>query len=319
MNSVVDHELIFPYLLRKVTEKAALASYNWIGRGDKEGGDSAAVDAMRESLLELKLNGKVVIGEGEKDDAPQLFNGETFGNRNASAQLDIAVDPVEGTTFLADGQTNAMAVIATAPKGTMFDPGPAFYMEKFAAPAETKGKIKMEWPTAKKLKTVAELIEKDIENLTVFVLDKPRHRGLVEEIYQAGARVSLYPAGDIAGAIMAAIPDTEVDVLMGTGGTPEGIISASAIRAMGGEFLGRIDPQLATELVRVRDAGLDTKRWYERDELIGSDDVHFCATGITSGLLFSGVKRTKHHFRTETLIVTGTSKEMVSLTNWHNR
>jgi len=319
MDSVVTHDLIFPYLLRKVTEKAALASYNWIGRGNKIGGDSAAVEAMRASLEELKINGTIVIGEGEKDEAPQLYNGEVFGNKDVSDQLDIAVDPIEGTTFLADGQTNAMAVIATAPKGTMFDPGPAFYMEKFAAPAETRGKIDMDWPIEKKLLTVAKLIEKDIENLTVFVLDKPRHRSLIEEIHHAGARVSLYPAGDIAGALMAAIPDSEVDVLMGTGGTPEGIISASAIRAMGGEFLGRLDPQLATELVRVRDADLDTKRWYDRDELIGSDDVHFCATGITSGMLFSGVNKTKHHFRTETLIVTGIRKEMVSLTNWHRR
>ena len=238
MDSVVTHDLIFPYLLRKVTEKAALASYNWIGRGNKTGGDSAAVEAMRVSLEELKINGTIVIGEGEKDKAPQLYNGEVFGNKDASDQLDIAVDPLEGTTFLADGQTNAMAVIATAPKGTMFDPGPAFYMEKFAAPAETRGKIDMDWPIDKKLLTVAKLIEKDIENLTVFVLDKPRHRSLIEQINHAGANVSLYPAGDIAGALMAAIPDSEVDVLMGTGGTPEGIISASAIRAMGGEFLG---------------------------------------------------------------------------------
>ena len=319
MDGVDTSDLVFPYLLRKVTERAALESYDWIGRGNKEGGDKAAVEAMRMSLTELKLNGTVIIGEGEKDEVPGLYHGQVFGNKNASDQLDIAVDPVEGTTSLAVGQTNAMAVIAIAPKGTMFDPMPAFYMEKFSAPAETKGKIDMQWPTEKKLSTVAKLIGKDIENLTVFVLDKPRHRDLVEEIYRTGARVSLYPAGDIAGAIMAAIPDSEVDVLMGTGGTPEGIISACAIRALGGEFLGRMDPQLATEIVRVKEAGLDTEYWYDRDELIGSGDVHFCATGITSGLLFSGVKSTKHHFRTETMIVTGTSKEMMSLTNWHKR
>ena len=171
MDSVVTHDLIFPYLLRKVTEKAALASYNCIGRGNKTGGDSAAVEAMRVSLEELKINGTIVIGEGEKDEAPQLYNGEVFGKKDASDQLDIAVDPLEGTTFLADGQTNAMAVIATAPKGTMFDPAPAFYMEKFAAPAETRGKIDMDWPIEKKLLTLAKLIEKDIYNLTVFVLD----------------------------------------------------------------------------------------------------------------------------------------------------
>ena len=319
MDGVDTSDLVFPYLLRKVTERAALESYDWIGRGNKEGGDKAAVEAMRMSLTELKLNGTVIIGEGEKDEVPGLYNGQVFGNKNESDQLDIAVDPVEGTTSLAVGQTNAMAVIAIAPKGTMFDPMPAFYMEKFSAPAETRGKIDMQWPTEKKLSTVAKLIGKDIENLTVFVLDKPRHRDLVEEIYRTGARVSLYPAGDIAGAIMAAIPDSEVDVLMGTGGTPEGIISACAIRALGGEFLGRMDPQLATEIVRVKDAGLDTEHWYDRDELIGSGDVHFCATGITSGLLFSGVKSTKHYFRTETMIVTGNSKEMMSLTNWHKR
>jgi len=319
MYNVDTHDSIFPYLLRRVTEKAALASYNWIGRGNKEGGDKAAVDSMRKSLTEIKLNGTVVIGEGEKDQAPQLYNGEVFGDENAEDHLDIAVDPVEGTTYLVGGQTNAMAVIATAPRGTMFDPGPAFYMEKFAAPAETRGKIDMEWPTEKKLQTVATLIEKDLADLTVFVLDKPRHRSLIEEIHNAGARVTLYPAGDVEGALMAAIPDTEVDVLMGTGGTPEGIISACAIRAMGGEFLGRIDPQLATEIVSVRNVGLETDRWYDRDELISSNDVHFCATGITSGLLFSGVKLTKHHLRTETLIVTSASKEKVSLTNWHNR
>ncbi len=319
MESVDTHDLIFPYLLRKVTERAALASYKWIGRGDKKGGDNAAVEAMRSSLKELKLNGTVVIGEGEKDDAPKMYNGEVFGDATTSNHLDIAVDPVEGTTYLAEGQTNAMSVIAISPKGTMFDPGPAFYMEKFSAPAETRGKIKMDWSTEKKLRTVAKLLEKDLESITVFVLDKPRHRNLVEEIYQAGARVSLYPAGDVAGALMAVMPDSEIDVLMGTGGTPEGILSACAIRAMGGEFMGRMDPQLATEIVRVREAGIDTSRWYDRDELIGSEDVHFCATGITSGLLFSGVKSAKHYFRTETLILTGTTKEMVSLTNWHSR
>ena len=319
MNSVNTHDLIFPYLLRKITERAAVASYEWIGRGNKVGGEKAVVDAMRLALTDLKLNGTVVIGEGEKDDTTQLYNGELFGDENASDKLDIAVDPLEGTTSLSVGQTNAMAVIATAPKGTMFVPMPAFYMEKFSAPAETRGKIDMKWTTEKKLHTVAKLIGKDVENLRVYVLDKPRHRNLVEEIYLTGARVSLYPAGDIAGAIMAATPDSEVDVLMGTGGTPEGIISACAIRALGGEFLGRMDPQLATEIVSVRDAGLDVTRWYDRDELIGSDDINFCATGITSGLLFSGVKLTKHHFRTETLIVTGDSKEKVLLTNWHNR
>ncbi len=317
MANVDTHDLIFPYLLRKVTEQAALASYSWIGRGQKEKGDAAAVEAMRESLQALKLNGTVVIGEGEKDEAPQLYKGEKFGDADHPVQVDIAVDPVEGTTYLAKGLTNAMATIAISPRGTMLDPGPAFYMEKFAAPAEVRGYIDMEWSVAKKLRTVAELLGKDINSITVFVLDKPRHRMLVEEIYAAGAKVTLYPAGDVAGALMAAMPDTEVDVLMGTGGTPEGILSACAVRAIGGEFLGRMDPQLPTEIVRVREAGMDTGKWYDRDELIGSSDVHFCATGITSGLLFDGVEKTPHHFRTQTLIITGSTQERVILTNWY--
>jgi len=274
---------------------------------------------MREALIAMKVNGKVLIGAGSKEETPHLYFGEVLGDPNAEEQLDIAVDPVEGMTHLAKGQTNALAAIAMAPKGSLFDPSPAFYMEKFASPPETKGKIKMKWSTEKKLSTVAKLMDKDIENLTVFVLDKPRHRNLVQDIYDAGAKVLLYPAGDIAGAILAATPDTGIDVLMGTGGTTEGVISACAIRAIGGEFLGRMDPQLATEIVRVRDAGLDTERWYKCEELVASDDVHFCATGITSGLLFDGVERTKDYFRTETLIVNGATQERVSLTNWHKR
>ena len=319
MDGTDTRDLVFPYLLRNVTERAALAYFDRNGRGNKEDGDKAASEAMRMSLSELKLNGTVIIGEGEKGEVPELYNGQILGEKNASDQLDIALDPLEGTTSLEVGQTNAMAAIAIAPKGTMFDPMPAFYMEKFSAQAETRNKIDMEWSTEKKLQTVAKLIGKDIGSLTVFVLDKPRHRNLIEEIYRIGAKVLLYPAGDIAGAIMAAIPDSEVDVLMGTGGTHEGIISACAIRAMGGEFIGRMDPQLATEILSVRDAGLDIARWYDRDELIETDDIHFCATGITSGLLFNGVKLTKQHSRTETLIVTGASKEKVLLTNWHNR
>ena len=316
MPKVDTQDQIFPFLLRKVTEQAALASYSWIGRGQKEKGDAAAVAAMRQALKDLNLNGMVVIGEGEKDQAPQLYNGEVFGDKEGVNQVDIAVDPVEGTTYLVKGLTNAMATIAISERGKIFDPGPAFYMEKFAGPAELRGRINMEWSVQKKLTTSAELLKKEIQALTVFVLDKPRHRGLVESIYEAGARVLLYPAGDVAGALMAAIPDTEVDLLMGTGGTPEGVLCACAIRAMGGEFMGRIDPQLPTEIVRIREAGMDTTRWYDRDELIGSDEVHFCATGITSGLLFDGIIKTNHYFKSQTLIINGSNKELMMLTNW---
>jgi len=316
---VDSHDMIFPYLLRNVTEKAALASYDWIGRGQKEDGDGAAVDAMRAVIQDLGINGTVVIGEGEKDEAPQLYNGEKFGDPDGEHQLDIAVDPVEGTTYLAKGLTNAMATIAVAPRGSMFDPGPTFYMEKWASSPATRGKIDMNWSVQEKLEAVAELDKKNIDSVTVYILDKPRHRGMIDEVYAAGARVMLYPAGDVAGSLMASMPYNEVDVMMGTGGTPEGVLCACAIRGLGGEFMGRLDPQLPSEILAVREAGLDTKKWYDRDELCTSDDTYFCATGITSGLVFNGVERTPAHYITQTLIITGRNQERMLLANWHKR
>ncbi|GJM02579.1 MAG: fructose-1,6-bisphosphatase [Rhodomicrobium sp.] len=310
----VKPELI--YGLRKVTEDAARAAYVWIGRGDKERGDGAAVDAMRSALQEIELEGLVVIGEGEKDEAPQLFNGEIVGQPGAAFKADIAVDPVEGTSYLAKGQTNALAVIAIAPRGTMMDPGPAFYMEKFAAPPEARGKIDPNWTTKKKIETLADILKKDVSEVAVYVLEKPRHRKLVQDIHDAGARVLLYPAGDVAGALLAAIPDSGVDALMGTGGTPEGIMSAVAIRALGGEFLARLDPQLQTEALAVKAAGLDTSRWYKVDELVKSDDLYFCATGITTGLMLEGVERTRQGFKLQTLMVTGSTSERQVLTTY---
>ncbi|MBI3453356.1 MAG: class II fructose-bisphosphatase [Rhodospirillales bacterium] len=302
--------------LTAVTEAAARAAYDWIGRGDKEQGDAAAVDAMRAALGALEIDGTIVVGEGEKDEAPGLYNGERVGNPDSPIKLDIAVDPVEGTSYLAKGLTNAMAVIALAPRGAMFDPGPAFYMEKLAVPPAAKGKIDVNWPTAEKLRVLAAALSKKISDLRVFVLEKPRHRTLIEEIHKAGARVSLYPAGDVAGALMAAIPDSGIDALMGTGGTPEGLLSACAIRALGGEFLGRINPQLQTETAAVRKAGIDTVRWYSAAELVRSDEVYFCATGITTGLLFDGVERTAEFDRTQTLMISGATGERQILTSY---
>ena len=304
------------YGLRKVTESAAQAAFDWIGRGDKERGDGAAVDAMRASLQQLAIEGLVVIGEGEKDEAPQLYNGEIVGQPGADFKVDIAVDPVEGTSYLAKGLTNAMAVIAIAPRGSMMDPGPAFYMEKFAAPAEAKGEIDPNWSTEEKLRTLAKVLKKDISEITVYALEKPRHRQLVEEIHDCGARVLLYPAGDVAGALLAAIPDSGVDALMGTGGTPEGIMSAVAIRALGGEFMGRIDPQLQTEALAVKEAGLDTSKWYKIEELVDSDDLYFCATGITTGLMLDGVERTNGGFKMQTLMVAGNAGGRQVLTTY---
>jgi fructose-1,6-bisphosphatase II len=312
-------EQSFIYGLRAVTEAAARAAYDWIGRGDRNQGDLAGVEAMRIALNDMPVGGTVVIGEGEKDEAPALYKGETLGDQSAPLQFDIAVDPVEGTSYLAKGMTNAMAVIAMAPRGSMFDPGPAFYMEKFAGPPAVRGKIDPKAPVDEKLKILAELLDKPISELTVYVLEKPRHRELVSRIHASGARVALYPAGDVAGALMAAIPDSGIDALMGTGGTPEGAISACAIRLLGGEFLGRLDPQLPSEIIAVREAGLDTSKWYRVDELIRSDEAYFCATGITTGLLFDGVERTRSQEKTQTLMIAGPGGERQILTTWHSR
>ena len=271
---------------------------------------------MRNALQQIELEGLVVIGEGEKDEAPQLYNGEIVGQPGASFKADIAVDPVEGTSYLAKGLTNALAVIAIAPRGSMMDPGPAFYMEKFAAPAEAKGEIDPNWSVEEKIKTLAKCLKKDVSEITVYVLEKPRHRQMIQEIHDTGARALLYPAGDVAGALLAAIPDSGVDALMGTGGTPEGIMSAVAIRAMGGEFMGRIDPQLQTEAMAVKKAELDTSKWYQIEELVSSEDLFFCATGITTGLMLDGVEKNNGGFRMQTLMVIGETQERQVLTTY---
>ncbi len=310
---------LFAYGLRNVTEAAAIAAYDWIGRGDKESGDGAAVEAMRAELNRLPIDGRVVIGEGEKDEAPALYNGETVGNPNHPAKFDIAVDPVEGTSFLAKGLTNAMAVIALAPRGSMMEPGPAFYMEKFAGPQEVAGKIDPHAPVADKLNTIARETGKPIEEVVVYVLEKSRHKKLVQEIHAAGARAWQYPAGDVAGALLAAIPGSPVDCLMGTGGTPEGILCAVAIRAMGGEFFGRFDPQIDHEVKEVAEAGLDTTAWYGLTDLAQADPCFFCATGITHGLLFDGVRRTPDYDITQSLIIAGQGADRQFLTSYHPR
>jgi fructose-1,6-bisphosphatase II len=304
------------YSLRRVTERAACAAFNWIGRGDADDGGRAALDAMRNALADVDIDAVVVIGEATAGEAPQPHRGEHLGRPGAVFKADIAVDPVEGTSYLVRGLTNALAVLAVAPRGAMMNPGPAFYMEKFVTSAAARGKIDPTAPTSQKLESLARVLNKDISDLTVFVLEKPRHRDLVSEILGAGARVAMYPAGDVAGALMAAIPGSGIDALMGTGGTPEGVMSACAIRAIGGEFLARLDPQLQTEAKAVHDAGIDTSRWFERDELITSDDVFFCATGITTGLMLEGVERTKAHYKVQTMMITGATGERQIMTSY---
>jgi fructose-1,6-bisphosphatase II len=312
-SSSASPELI--YSLRRVSESAALAAFDWIGRGDGMDGGRAALDAMLSSLADVDFDAVVVIGEAGKGEAPQPTRGQRLGRPGSTFKADIAVDPVEGTSYLARGQTNALAVLAVAPRGAMMNPAPAFYMEKFVAPAAARGKIDPHWTTGRKLKVLAEALHKDVSQLTIYVLEKPRHRELIEDILRAGARVALYPAGDVAGALVAAIPGSGIDALMGTGGTPEGVMSACAIRALGGEFLARIDPQLHTEAKAVRDAGLSTTRWYTRDEIIASDDVFFCATGITTGLMLEGVERSRTHYKVQTMMVTGATGERQIMTS----
>jgi fructose-1,6-bisphosphatase II len=310
----VNQQLVFS--LRRVTERAATAAFNWIGRGDSQDAGRAALDAMRSALAEIDIDAVVAIGEATRGEAPQPQRGERLGRPGSSFKADIAVDPVEGTSYLVRGQTNALAVLAVSARGAMMNPGPAFYMEKFVASAPARGKIDPRWPPEKKLDALAELLDKHVSELTVFVLEKPRHRELVERILSTGARVALYPAGDVAGALMAAIPGSGIDALMGTGGTPEGVMSACAIRAIGGEFLGRLDPQLQTEARAVKEAGIDTSKWYDRDEIIASDNLFFCATGITTGLMLEGVEKTKSHFKVQTMMITGSTGERQILTSY---
>ena len=287
------------YSLRRVSESAALAAFDWIGRGDGMDGGRAALDAMLSALAEVDIDAVVVIGEAGKGEAPQPARGERLGRPSSAFKADIAMDPVEGTSYLARGQTNALAVLAVAPRGSMMNPAPAFYMEKFVAPAPARGKIDPHWTTGRKLRVLAEVLNKDVSQLTIYVLEKPRHRELIDDIIRAGA-----------------IPGSGIDALMGTGGTPEGVMSACAVRGLGGEFLARIDPQLHTEAKAVRESGLSTSRWYARDELIASDDVFFCATGITTGLMVDGVERTRTHYKVQTMMVIGATGERQIITSY---
>ena len=293
--------------LVRVTEAAALAAARWIGRGEKESGDGAAVEAMRLVLSTTEMNGIVVIGEGAKDEAPMLYDGEAVGNGHGPA-VDVAVDPVEGTNLLARGAPDAISVVGVAPRGTMWKPGPAFYMKKLVvasdvAPVMTAKQLNA--PIAKTLGLIATAKGKNVSELAIFVLDKPRHAQLISEIRATGARVLLRTDGDVAGALMAARLNSGVDALMGIGGTPEGVIAACAVRALGGCMLGQLAPQLPAEIEAVRDAGLDTTRVLTETDLVSSDDVFFAATGITDGVLLPGVRYNTDGPTTASLVMRG--------------
>lgn len=279
-----------------------MAASRWMGRGDKEGADGAAVDAMRAVLSSVQMDGIVVIGEGEKDEAPMLYNGEAIGD-GSPPLTDIAVDPIDGTTLASLGRPNAIAVIAVAPRGTMFDPGPCFYMEKIAVGPEAAGVISMEKSIAENLAAVAEAKGESVRDLTVVILDRDRHAEMIGEVRAAGARIRLIPDGDVAGAIATAWPDSGADMLIGIGGTPEGVIAAAALKCMGGEQLGRLWPRNERERKIVTESGYDLTRVLTADDLIQSDNCFFAATGITDGALLKGVRFDSSGCHTESLVM----------------
>ncbi len=276
--------------LVRATEAAAMAAARHLGRGDKELVDQAAVDAMRPVLGSIAMNGTVVIGEGEKDNAPMLYNGERVGN-GADPQVDIAVDPVDGTTLTAKSLPNAIAVVALAERGTMFDPGPCVYMEKLAVARDAAGVVEFDAPVEENLRLVAAAKGMDLADLTVCILDRPRHEeGLVRQVRDTGARIKFLLDGDVAGAIMAARPGTGVDVLVGIGGTPEGVIAACALKCLDGALFGRLWPRDEGERRRALDAGYDLDKVLTIDDLVSGDNVFFAATGVTDGELLRGVR-----------------------------
>lgn len=305
--------------LVRVTEAAALAAGRWMGRGQKDAGDEAAVHAMRAMLRTVAIDGVVVIGEGEKDDAPMLFNGESVGTGQGPA-VDIAVDPVEGTSLLAHGRPDSIAVIGVAPRGTMWSPGPGYYMNKLVVGREAREAISsssLGAPMTETLAAIGKAKRKAVEDITVFVLDKPRHVELISTLRAAGARVLTRTDGDVAGALMAATPDSGVDALMGIGGTPEGVIAACAVRALGGAMLGQLAPQKPGEREALLGAGLDIGRVLTEHDLVSSDDVFFAATGITDGLLMQGVRYADCGSTTRSIVMRGKSRTMRTIQTEH--
>lgn len=299
-NNQADRNLALE--LVRVTEAAAIAGGNWVGAGDKNSADGAAVDAMRQMLSTVHFNGTVVIGEGEKDEAPMLFNGEELGDGDGPA-LDVAVDPVDGTRLTALGMNNALSVIAVADGGSMFDPSAVFYMEKLVTGPEAADLVDLRLPVKQNLHLVAKAKRKRINQLTVCILDRPRHAKLVEEIRATGARTRMILDGDVAGAIAACRQGTGVDVMIGTGGTPEGIVAACAIKATGGVIQGRLAPKDDEEKQKAIDAGHDLDAVLTTDELVTSDNCFFAATGVTDGDLLRGVRYSGPSITTQSIVM----------------
>lgn len=288
--------------LVRVTEAAAMAGGRWVGRGEKNTADGAAVEAMRALIATVSMRGTVVIGEGEKDEAPMLFNGEQVGDGTGPA-VDVAVDPIDGTTLTAKGMTNAVSVMAVSERGSMYDPSAVFYMDKIATGPEAADVIDIRLPAAENVRRVAKAKHSTTSDVTVVMLDRPRHEQIAREVRDAGARIRYISDGDVAGAIMAAREGTGIDLLLGIGGTPEGIITACAMKSMGGVIQGKLAPTDDDEKQRAIDAGLDLDQVLSTDDLVTSDNCFFVATGITDGELLRGVRYRSGSIFTQSLVM----------------
>jgi fructose-1,6-bisphosphatase II len=303
--------------LVRVTEAAAMAAGRWVGRGDKNGGDGAAVDAMRRLINSLPMRGTVVIGEGEKDNAPMLYNGEKVGDWKGGPEVDVAVDPIDGTTLMSKGMPNALAVLAVTGRGAMFDPSAVFYMEKIAVGPDCADVVDIDAGITENLRRIAKVKNSSISDVTVCILDRPRHEDLVREARSAGARIRFISDGDIAGAISAARENSDVDVLMGVGGTPEGIVAACALKCMGGAMQARLWPRDAAEREKVIAAGHDLRRVLHTNDLVRGDNVFFAATGITSGDLLRGVRYRGSGAYTQSIVMRSKSGTIRMIDSFH--
>jgi fructose-1,6-bisphosphatase II len=302
--------------LARVTEAGAMAAARWVGRGDKNGADGAAVHAMRTLINTVSMDGVVVIGEGEKDHAPMLYNGEQVGDGSGPA-CDVAVDPIDGTRLCANGMPNAISVLAVSARGSMYDPSAVFYMSKLVTSQEAADVVDIDASPAENIAAVARAKHCSSHDVTVIILDRPRHQTLIEEVRAAGARIKLITDGDVAGAIMAAREGTGVDLLLGTGGTPEGIITACAIKCLGGVIQGKLAPRDDAERQRAIDAGHDLDRVLSTDDLVASDDAFFAATGITDGELMAGVRYRSGGATTHSLVMRARSGTLRNIHSEH--
>ncbi|AGL20956.1 class II fructose-bisphosphatase [Actinoplanes sp. N902-109] len=302
--------------LVRVTEAAAMAAGRWVGRGDKNGGDGAAVDAMRKLINSIQMRGVVVIGEGEKDEAPMLFNGERVGD-GTGPEVDVAVDPVDGTTLMSKGMPGAVAVLAVAERGAMFDPSAVFYMEKIAVGPDCADVIDINAGATENLRRIAKAKRSDVSDVTVCILDRPRHQALVEEVRAAGANIKFISDGDIAGAISAAREESEVDVLMGIGGTPEGITAACAIKCLGGAIQAKLWPLDESEREKAIAGGHDLDRVLTTDDLVTGDNCFFVATGVTSGDLLKGVRYRSGGAHTQSIVMRSKSGTIRVIDSYH--